>query len=70
MRDPQGTFATQALLCTDLTADPVWYHKAHATFSDALALVRRDLWAQEGETFCGSPPETDTVKFYGRSWKA
>ena len=32
------------------------------TFSDALALVRRQLWAQEA-TFCGSPSEdTDTVK--------
>ncbi|HEV8043685.1 MAG TPA: transposase [Rubrobacter sp.] len=133
VRDPRGTFATQALLCTDLTADPerilswfvlrwklevtfqevrrhlgvetqrqwselairrttpallglfslvtlfahrrterrsadhfvrraAWYRKAHPTFSDALALVRRDLWAQEGETFCGSPREADTVK--------
>jgi hypothetical protein len=31
----------------------VWCHKAHPTFSDALALVRRDLWAQEGQTFWG-----------------
>ena len=23
-----------------------WYHKAHPTFSDALALVHRELWAQ------------------------
>jgi hypothetical protein len=49
-------------LCTDLTTDPVWNHKAHLTFSDALALVRRDSWVQEGETFCGSPLEMDTVK--------
>ena len=24
-----------------------WYHKSHPTFCDALALVRRELWAQE-----------------------
>jgi len=131
VRDPQGEFKTQALLCTDLEADPKkilswfvmrwqlevtfqemrrhlgfetqrqwselaiqrttpallgsfslvtlfahlqmrnsagalqrqagWYHKAHPTFADALALVRKELWAQE-QTFCGSPAETDTVK--------
>src|SRR5215204_412610 len=131
LRDPQGEFATQALLlCTDLEADPekvvcwfvtrwqlevtfqearrhlgfetqrqwselairrttpallglfslvtlfahrrmiraanafrqvAWYHKARPTFADALALVRRQLWAQE-ETFCGSSADTDTVK--------
>jgi hypothetical protein len=38
-----------------------WYDKPYPTFSDALALVRKELWAQEA-TFCGSPRETDTVK--------
>jgi MYXO-CTERM domain-containing protein len=38
-----------------------WYDKPHPTFADALALVRRELWAQE-ETFCGSPRQTDTAK--------
>jgi hypothetical protein len=38
-----------------------WYHKSHPTFADALALVRKELWAQE-ETFCGSRAQTDTVK--------
>ena len=130
IRDPQEEFKTQALLCTDLAADPerssrgssgagrwrllfkrcasasgsrprgigrrkrsggrprrfwlcspwlrssptsrrrecrrhvrraAWYGKEHPTFSDALALVRKELWAQEA-TFCGSPQETDTVK--------
>ncbi len=129
IRDPQGEFRTQALLCTDLAADPgriigwfvlrwqmettfqgvrqrlgfetqrhwsemaiqrsapallglfslvtlfayrcmakstgsvkqtAWYYKSHPTFSDALALVRRELWAQP--TFCGSPSASDTVK--------
>jgi hypothetical protein len=130
IRDPEGGFKPQALLCTDLDADPeqvvrwfvmrwqlevtfqetrrhlgfetqrqwselairrttpallglfsvvtlfahrrmvraagafrraAWYHKAHATFADALALVRKELWAEE-RTFCGSPAQTDTVK--------
>ena len=131
IRDPEGGFKTQALLCTDLDADPeeilrwfmmrwqlevtfqemrrhlgfetqrqwsdlairrttpallglfslvtlsahrqmrqaagalrrraAWYHKAHPTFADALALVRKELWAQE-QTFCGSPSATDTAK--------
>jgi hypothetical protein len=130
VRDPQGEFKTQALLCTDLDADPqkivswfvmrwqlevtfqemrrhlgfetqrqwselairrttpallglfsivtlfahqrmrrsrqairkaAWYRKSRPTFADALALVRKELWAQE-RTFCGSPSATDTVK--------
>jgi DDE superfamily endonuclease len=130
IRDPQEEFETQALLCTDLAAEPeqiiswfvrrwqmeatfqevrqrlgfetqrqwsekalrrtapallglfslvtllahrhmaegaqivrkaAWYDKAHPTFSDALALVRRQLWARE-ETFYGSSRESDTVK--------
>ena len=130
VRDPQKAFKTQALLCTDLEADPgeilrwfvmrwqlevtfqemrrhlgfetqrqwsdlairrttpallgsfslvtlfahrrmaqaagvfrqtAWYHKAHPTFADALALVRKELWAHE-QTFYGSGAETDTVK--------
>src|SRR5829696_5981512 len=129
VRDPQGQFKTQALLCTDLKADPekilswfvmrwqleatfqearrhlgfetqrqwsdlairrttpallglfslvtllarhqmtqaagafkqaAWYHKTHPTFADALALVRKELWAQE--TFYGSSADTETVK--------
>jgi MFS family permease len=129
VRDPKGKFKTQALLCTDLDADPkkvlcwfvmrwqlevtfqevrrhlgfetqrqwsdlairrttpallglfslvtlfahsrmrpttetvrpvAWYRKAHPTFADALALVRKELWA--GATFCGLPAHSDTVK--------
>lgn len=132
IRDPEGGFKTQALLCTDLEADPkkilcwfvmrwqlevtfqemrghlgfetqrqwselairrttpallglfslvslfahqrmrqsagalrrqtAWYHKRHPTFADALALVRKELWAQEVRTFYGLPSSTDTVK--------
>ncbi len=130
LRDPQGEFKTQALLCTDLTASPkriicwfirrrqmeatfqevrgrlgfetqrhwserairrtapallalfsvvtllahqhmansaqairqtAWYRKSHPTFSDASALVRKELWAQE-ETFCRLSREAETVK--------
>ncbi len=39
-----------------------WYCKSYPTFSDALAVVRKELWTQEQATFCGSPQETDTVK--------
>jgi len=129
IRDPEGAFKAQALLCTDLDADPEqilrwfvmrwqlevtfqearrhlgfetqrqwselairrttpallglfslvtllahqrmmqsigavrqtsWYRKARPTFSDALALVRKELWTQA--TFCGSPAHSDTVK--------
>ena len=38
-----------------------WYDKAHPTSSDALALVRKELWAQEA-AFYGSAREADTVK--------
>jgi hypothetical protein len=130
IREPQEEFETQALLCTDLAAEPeqiiswfvrrwqmettfqevrqrlgfetqrqwsekalrrtapvllglfslvtllahqhiaegaqivrkaAWYDKAHPTFSDALALVRRQLWARE-ETFYRSSRQSDTVK--------
>jgi hypothetical protein len=52
MRQAVGTFRRQA----------AWYHKRHPTFADALALVRKELWAQEERTFCGSPSTTDTIK--------
>jgi hypothetical protein len=37
-----------------------WYRKAHPTFTDALALVRKELWAHT--TFRGSSRELDTLK--------
>jgi hypothetical protein len=39
-----------------------WYDKRYPTFSDALALVRKELWAQEETTFRGSLPRNDMVK--------
>jgi hypothetical protein len=64
VRDPEGKFKAQALLCTDLDADPEqivrWFvmrWQLEVTFQE----VRKELWAQE-QTFCGSPSATDTVK--------
>ena len=133
IRDPEGHFETQALLCTDLEAAPermithfvkrwqmeatfwearqqlgfetqkhwsdraigrtapamlalfsvvsllahrymakgegassvrrtAWYEKSQPTFSDALALVRRELWVAEQRSFCGSAAQTETVE--------
>ena len=39
-----------------------WYDKVRPTFSDALAVVRKELWTQQEETFYGSLGDTDTVK--------
>ncbi len=39
-----------------------WYDKCRPTFSDALGVVRKELWAQEEQTFCGSAGDTDMVK--------
>jgi hypothetical protein len=38
-----------------------WYHKRRPTFCDALALVRKELWAQD-QPFCGSAADTETLK--------
>ena len=38
-----------------------WYDKRYPTFSDALAVVRKELWAAE-RTFCGSSTASETVK--------
>src|SRR5215208_2262442 len=38
-----------------------WYDKRHPTFSDALAVVRKELWAQE-MSFCGSAQEVESIK--------
>ncbi len=51
MRQASGAFRRRA----------GWYPKARPTFADAIALVRKELWAQE-QTFCGSPARSDTIK--------
>jgi hypothetical protein len=45
----------------DIAQRTAWYGKRAPTFSDALALVRKKLWAQEA-TSCGSLAETNTIK--------
>jgi DDE superfamily endonuclease len=50
MRQAVGAFGRQE----------AWYHQRHPTFADALALVRKELWA--GATFYGSPAQLDTIK--------
>jgi len=45
----------------DAARQTAWYDKRHPTFSDALALVRKELWRQE-MSFCGSAQEIETVK--------
>ena len=46
----------------DAVRRAAWYDKSHPTFSDALALVRKELWTQEEQTFYGSPAQTEMVK--------
>jgi len=46
---------------TEVVRRAAWYDKSHPTFTDALALVRKELWAREA-TFCGSSQEAETVK--------
>jgi hypothetical protein len=47
---------------TEIVRQAAWYEKTHPTFADALAVVRNELWAQEEQTFCGSPAQSDTIK--------
>jgi hypothetical protein len=62
-----GLFSLVALLADQrLSRSPVviplptWSRKDHFTFADALALVRRELWAHQSFGFSSAP--TDTVK--------
>ena len=62
-----GLFSLVTLLAHDLAAtgpfplqQAAWYPKALPTFSDALALVRRNLWAHT--CFCMSPQDPDVQK--------
>ena len=47
---------------TEVVRRTAWYDKKHPTFSDALAVVRKELWTQEEVSFCGSVQEHDMVK--------
>jgi hypothetical protein len=39
-----------------------WYRKEKATFSDALACVRRRIWSHKHHLFYTSPPKDDIQK--------
>lgn len=39
-----------------------WYDKRKPTFCDALAVVRKELWAAKHKNFCGSSVETEMVE--------
>ena len=41
-----------------------WYHKAQPTFSDALALVRRQIWQQQ--CFRMADAQTDSTKHFAQ----
>jgi hypothetical protein len=45
-----------------LRRQAAWYPKRHPTFADALAVVRKELWAQEEQTFYASAAQSDTIK--------
>ena len=54
-------FANQRMTrSTQAIRQAAWYRKTRPTFSDALALVRKELWAHA--TFCGSLADTDALK--------
>jgi hypothetical protein len=60
MEQVAGTFRVPSGYLPGTFLRAAWYHKRHPTFSDALALVRKELWADA--TFCGSYAQSDTVK--------
>jgi hypothetical protein len=58
-----SVFADQQMSCTNVEAAVrrvAWYCKSYPTFSEALALVGKQLWAHA--TFRGSLRELDTVE--------
>jgi hypothetical protein len=68
-----GLFSLVTLWAHDLAADQLfaprtaaWYPKAERTFSDAIAAVRRQIWAQQ--ISFTSPHAGDTVKIPREVW--
>jgi hypothetical protein len=60
-----GLFSIVALLTTRLAkrtrlavAGAAWYNKQHPTFADALAAVRREIWAAQGFSMSRSSPDS------------
>lgn len=65
-----GLFSVVTLLAhhymgegTNLVRGAAWYDKRDPTFSDALAVVRKELWAaQRQQSSCDSSAENETVE--------
>jgi hypothetical protein len=62
-----GLFSLVALMASRLEArgqlrvrQSAWHEKGHATFSDALAAVRRELWQRQRFSM-SDPPRAGTV---------
>lgn len=47
---------------TEIVRRAAWYDKRYPTFSEVLALVRKELWVWQEQTFSGSPREDEMVK--------
>lgn len=48
---------------SSLVRGAAWYDKRDPTFSDALAVVRKELWAgQRQQSFCASSAEAETIE--------
>jgi hypothetical protein len=68
-----GLFSLVTLWAHDIAADnaitpktAAWYPKANLTFSDAIAAVRRNIWAQQ--IYSMSPCSTETIKIPRDIW--
>ncbi len=69
-----GLFSLVTLWANDLAAGTpfsprtaAWYPKAHPTFSDAIAVVRRQLWHQQ--IYCISRQPRDVIKIPRQLWE-
>jgi hypothetical protein len=68
-----GLFSLVTLWAHDIAEDhairpkaAAWYPKVDLTFSDAIAAVRRNIWAQQ--IYAMSPLATDTIKIPRDTW--
>ena len=69
-----GLFSLVTLWAHDLAAGrplsprtAAWYPKAHCTFSDAIAAVRRQIWQQQ--ICCMSPQHRDVIEIPRQLWE-
>jgi len=69
-----GIFSLVTLWAHDIAAystltprGAAWYPKPHPTFSDAIAAVRRKIWAQQ--TYSMSPIPAETINIPKDIWK-